>query len=237
MKVLETVHLLWLLAVNICTDVVRAVSHDLALFCADFHSICRCSVYEPVGESLKFTVAAAHKIDVVGKSQVPSMEMDMWWSWSCVIFSRNKLNRMGESKHPWRTPTVILKNSPSWLFKRTAPLEFSYSAWMAWTRPSSVTRHAAYKTRWRNWDKKQLSEFGDSCHAGKIKELTIRELTNWDPLPPPSHGISVLLTACQWLLRSCNLFGYSLVLCEGLRVAVPIQHTHTYPDVFNPSAN
>ena len=32
----------------------------LALFCADFHSICRCSVYESVGEVLKFTFAAAH---------------------------------------------------------------------------------------------------------------------------------------------------------------------------------
>ena len=49
---------------------------------------------------MKFTVAAAHKIDVVSKSQVPSMKMDVWWSWSCVIFFRNKLNRMDESKHP-----------------------------------------------------------------------------------------------------------------------------------------
>ena len=33
------------------------------------------------------------------------MEMDMWWSWSvsCMIFSRNKLNRISESRHPWRT--------------------------------------------------------------------------------------------------------------------------------------
>ena len=28
------------------------------------HSICRCPVYEPVGEVLEFTTAAAHKIDV-----------------------------------------------------------------------------------------------------------------------------------------------------------------------------
>ena len=39
---------------------------SLLFFCADFHSICRCSVHESVGEVLKFTVAAAHKIDVVG---------------------------------------------------------------------------------------------------------------------------------------------------------------------------
>ena len=53
---------------EICTEVVRAVSHDLALFCADFHFIWRCSVYESVGEVLKFTFAATRKIDVFGES-------------------------------------------------------------------------------------------------------------------------------------------------------------------------
>ena len=40
---------------------------------------------------------------------LPPTEMDVWWSWtvSCMIFSGNKCNRMGESKHPWRTPTVV----------------------------------------------------------------------------------------------------------------------------------
>ena len=33
-----------------------AVGHDLALFHADFHSICCCSVCESVGEVLKFTI-------------------------------------------------------------------------------------------------------------------------------------------------------------------------------------
>ena len=45
-----------------------AAGHGLTFFCADFHSICRCSVYESVGEVLEFDIAAAHKIDVVGKS-------------------------------------------------------------------------------------------------------------------------------------------------------------------------
>ena len=48
----------------------RDVGHDLTYFCADFPSICRCFIYESVGEVLKFTIAAAHKIDVVGKSEV-----------------------------------------------------------------------------------------------------------------------------------------------------------------------
>ena len=53
---------------DIYTDVIPAVSHNLALFCADFLFICRCSVYESVGEVLMFIVAAAHKIDAVSKS-------------------------------------------------------------------------------------------------------------------------------------------------------------------------
>ena len=39
----------------------------LLFFYADFHSICPCSIYEPVGEVLKFIIAATHKIDVVSK--------------------------------------------------------------------------------------------------------------------------------------------------------------------------
>ena len=79
---------------------------------------------------------ANRRLHIVGLSP---MEMDVWWSWSvsCMIFSWNKLNRMGDSKHPRLTPTVVLKNSSIWLFKSTALMEFSYSAWMAGTSPSS----------------------------------------------------------------------------------------------------
>ena len=47
------------------TDVVRGAGHDLALFYADFHSLCWCSVYESVGRVLKFTITVTHEI---GKS-------------------------------------------------------------------------------------------------------------------------------------------------------------------------
>ena len=43
---------------------------NLALFCADFHFICRCSLYVSIDEVLKFTTAAALTIDVTGKSKV-----------------------------------------------------------------------------------------------------------------------------------------------------------------------
>ena len=53
---------------------------------------------------------------------LPPVELEMWLSWSvsCLIFSTNKMNRMGESKHPRRTPTIVLKNSSGWQLKRTA---------------------------------------------------------------------------------------------------------------------
>ena len=68
LKLVTSSNIWTFMLVNICTDVVHAVGLDHALFCADFHSICCCSVYESVGEVLKFTIAAAHKIDVVSDS-------------------------------------------------------------------------------------------------------------------------------------------------------------------------
>ena len=50
----------------------------LALFCADFHSICRCSVYESVGEVLKFTTNRRLLMDF------SPVEMDVWGN---VLFS------------------------------------------------------------------------------------------------------------------------------------------------------
>ena len=54
--------------------------------------------------------------------------------------SRNKLNRMGESKHPWQTPFVVLNTNPSWLFMRTALLDILYTRYMAWTSPPSMLK-------------------------------------------------------------------------------------------------
>ena len=85
-------------------------------------------------------MSANHRLHM----DLPPTEMDVWWSWSVarLIFSRNKLNRMGESKHPWQIPTVVFKNSPSWQFKRSALLEFSYNASVAWTSPSSMLKYS-----------------------------------------------------------------------------------------------
>ena len=98
------------------------------------------------------------------------MYRDVWWSWSvfCMIFSREKLNRVSESKHHWRTPIVVLRNSPSWLFKRTALLEFSCSSSMAWTGPSSMltllrTRHRPASQTLSNIFLKSKNLWNRSC--------------------------------------------------------------------------
>ena len=44
---------------------------------------------------------------------LPPMEINGWWSWSVysMIIYRYMLDRMDESKQPWRIPAVVLKDS------------------------------------------------------------------------------------------------------------------------------
>ena len=41
-----------------------------------------------------------------------------------MILSRNRLKRMGESRHPYRTSTVVRNQSPTLLLNRTALVAF-----------------------------------------------------------------------------------------------------------------
>ena len=102
---------------------------------------------------------------------LPQMAMDVWWSWivSCMIFSRNRSNRMGESKHPWRTPIIVWKNSPIWLLKRTTLLDFSYSAWMAWISPSFVLKLL------RTCDTPECQTLSNAC----LKSMKLWNRSSW----------------------------------------------------------
>ena len=64
------------------------------------------------------------------------------WSWSicCIILSRKRLNNSGESKQPCLTPSVVLKKFPTWLFKITALVAWSYRACMTSISPLSTLR-------------------------------------------------------------------------------------------------
>ena len=105
-----------------------------------FPFICACFVYKSVGEVLKFSTAATHKMDIVGESYFAHWSATngdgcgshgVFPAWSSLGTSWKGWVRV--TKHPWWTPTVILRNSPSWLFKRTALLEISSIALMAWS--------------------------------------------------------------------------------------------------------
>ena len=47
---------------------------------------------------------------------------------------------MGETKHSKHTSAVLFKNPSGWLFKRSAQLEFSCSAWLSRTSSSTVLK-------------------------------------------------------------------------------------------------
>ena len=51
---------------------------------------------------------------------------------SSMILSKKMLKRVGESKHPCLTPTVVLNHSPMLLFRYTALLALSYRLLMVW---------------------------------------------------------------------------------------------------------
>ena len=51
-----------------------------------------------------------------------------------MILSRNMLKRVGESRHPCRTQTVIRNQSPMLLLKRTALVALLYRFLMTWIR-------------------------------------------------------------------------------------------------------
>ena len=73
-----------------------------------FLTIRRCSVYESIGEFLKLTITAAHEIAYGPSTNGNGCAMVMERFLRDLF--RNKLNRMGKSKHPY---VVVLKNSPS----------------------------------------------------------------------------------------------------------------------------
>ena len=53
---------------------------------------------------------------------------------SVMILSRNMLKRMGESRHPYLTPTVVRNQSPMLLLKRTALVAMLERFLMTWIR-------------------------------------------------------------------------------------------------------
>ena len=65
-------------------------------------------------------------------SRPPMLTLPSWSSnASHMILSRKMLKRVGESRHPFRTPTVVLNHSPVLSLNRVAHWALSYRFSMA----------------------------------------------------------------------------------------------------------
>ena len=79
--------------------------------------------------SSAFTTMSSAKGKLV-MSRPPMLTLPSWSSKaSHMILSRKMLKRVGESRHPCRTPTVVLNHSPVLPLNRTALWTLSYRFW------------------------------------------------------------------------------------------------------------
>ena len=78
-----------------------------------------------------FTTMSSAKRKLV-ISRPPMLSLPSWSSnASYIILSRKLLKRVGESRHPCQTPTVVLKHSPVLPLNRTTLWALSYRFSMA----------------------------------------------------------------------------------------------------------
>ena len=108
-------------------DVARAVAHDLALFYVDCHSICSCSVYEFVGEVLKFINAATRVLEV-GRRRGRQRKcwMDKIKEWTSL--ATPELLTRASSRRDWMRMTRLLKICFSVLRPCLRPARYSSSS-------------------------------------------------------------------------------------------------------------
>ena len=91
--------------------------------------------FVPCGDSIKTVYQDASLFSAKRKlvmGRPPMLTLPSWSSnASHMILSRKMLKRVGESRHPCRTSTVVLNHSPVLPLNRTAPSALSYRFWMA----------------------------------------------------------------------------------------------------------
>ena len=100
---------------------------------------------------------------------------------SVMILSRNMLKRVGESRHPCRTPTVVRNQSPMLLLKKTALV--ALSSWFLMTRIRlvlmlyffMVTHKAACQTLSKAF-LKSMKTWWMSCWCWRYLSQRIRRL-------------------------------------------------------------
>ena len=111
--------------------------HHFCLVWADLHFVPNGgsikTVYQDASFFFRFCIYdnVIYKAQV-GMSRLPMLTLPSWsFNASHMILSRKMLKSVGESRHPCRTPTVILNHSPLLLLNRTALWALSYRFSMA----------------------------------------------------------------------------------------------------------
>ena len=112
---------------DVTADAIGVVGHQSGLLSTDLHAVCgrkSCqgrsnrvanSTTEPARPSMS---SPKRKFEIV---LPPILTVYLWSSSaSAMILSRNMLKRLGESRQPYLTPTVVLNQSPVLPFKQTA---------------------------------------------------------------------------------------------------------------------
>ena len=101
--------------------------------CLDQSPFCTCGgCIETVHQDTSFIFLFCIYNNVICKAEVdnksPPMQTLPSWSSNAshMILSRKILKRVGESRHPCRTPTVVLNQSPVLTLNRTALYALSY---------------------------------------------------------------------------------------------------------------
>ena len=106
----------------------------------------------------------------------PMLTVPSWSSKASVmILSRYILKRVGESRHPCRTPAVVWNQSPMLLLKRTALVALSYRflmTWEGWCRcctssrlPTKLHAKPCRRPSWSLWRHgRGLAGAGDISH-------------------------------------------------------------------------
>ena len=123
---------------DLSLEAIRVVCHHFCIVWTDLHFV-------PCGGSIKTVYQDASLLffciydSVICKAEVgnesvapPMLTLPSWSSKaSHMILSRKMLKRVGESRHPCRTPTVVLNHSPVLPLNRTAFWALSYRFSMA----------------------------------------------------------------------------------------------------------
>ena len=120
------------LYLDLSLETIRVVFHHFCLVWTDLHFVsCGGSIKTVYQDASLFFLFRIYDSVIckaeVGNESSPDAELPSWSSKaSHMILSMKMLKRVGESRHPCRTPSVVLNHSPVLPMNRTALWALSY---------------------------------------------------------------------------------------------------------------